>query len=442
MIEFHPLANIFPLIEGQEFDDLVKDIRTHGLREPIILLQNKILDGRNRYRACVTAGLLPESLDTLTVPQLKYFKHHVAAGHDAPSDDELFAFVLSKNLHRRHLSASQRAMAMAEYEEYRHGGARRGPVQDANLHLEGLAPVEKDRPTRSDLAERGHVSERLLASAAVVRDHAIPALKEVVRQGGLAVTAIEEIAQQPAERQAEIVASLPRDAAGKLTPEAKKALAPIVKEIRKEKIIAKKERRAEREAETGLRIQNLPGNFFGVAIEDFEWHHKAWSGETGAERSPSMHYETAEDAQTPEAIVARCAERFECLADTCILFKWTTQPHLAIALKVLELQGFEYVTNLVWNKERNGAARGHGYWFTGEHELVLVGVRGNVVPPATAHFRSSFSAPVGGHSEKPDKLHEIIEFHWPNTPKVEFNARKRRPGWAVWGNQAPIEAAA
>ena len=73
-----------------------------------------------------------------------------------------------------------------------------------------------------------------------------------------------------------------------------------------------------------------------------------------------MHYETAADAHTPEEIVARCSERFACLADDCILFKWTTLPHLAIAIKVMELQGFRYVTNLVWNKERPGDARGGG----------------------------------------------------------------------------------
>jgi len=42
---------------------------------------------------------------------------------------------------------------------------------------------------------------------------------------------------------------------------------------------------------------------FGVAIEDFEWDHEAWSRETGTERHPSLHYETAADAQTPQQIV-------------------------------------------------------------------------------------------------------------------------------------------
>jgi hypothetical protein len=55
-LEFHPLANIFPLVEGVEFDELVADIRQHGLHEPIVVYEDKILDGRNRYRGAVSAA--------------------------------------------------------------------------------------------------------------------------------------------------------------------------------------------------------------------------------------------------------------------------------------------------------------------------------------------------------------------------------------------------
>lgn len=60
---FHPLADLFPLLEGPEFTALLDDIRTQGLREPIWLYQGQILDGRNRYRACRAAAIPCETRD-------------------------------------------------------------------------------------------------------------------------------------------------------------------------------------------------------------------------------------------------------------------------------------------------------------------------------------------------------------------------------------------
>lgn len=425
MIEFHPLADIFPLIEGDEFDALKLDIRQHGLREQIVLLGQRILDGRNRYRACVAAGLLPDSLDTATVAHLKYFRQFVPAGAPAPSEDDLWSFISSKNLHRRHMTASQRAMAMIEYEGYRHGGSRQ--AQDANLHLEGIAP-EKPKATRADLAERGHVSERMLASAAVVRDHAIPELKEAVRQGDLAVSAIEEIAQQPAEHQRAILDSLPRDDKGKLTTEAKKALGPIIKEVRAEKQIEKKERRDAREKELGKNQHDLPDRRFGVILADPEWPFDVWSEETGQDRAAKNHYPTSTIAVITSRPVASIA------AEDCVLGLWATVPKLPVALDVMREWGFTYVTHIAWVKDRIGT----GYWFRNNHEILLIGKRGAPPKPADGtQWRSAITAPRGAHSEKPDFQYEFFETFFPSWSKIELNARRARPGWRGWGFEAP-----
>jgi N6-adenosine-specific RNA methylase IME4 len=436
-LSFHRFANLFPLIEGQEFYDLAEDIRESGLRDRIDLIEVdgglQILDGRNRYRALVWLVTTGEVLgpgwkdmagEALSAEYLADYENlWIYVIGDEATDGSPLDYVLSKNLSRRHLTDDQRRIVAAELVTLGKGRPGKMP-QSAGFSREHAAAA-----LATDVAG--------VERARTVVKRAVPEVVEAVKSGDLSVATAAEIATQPVERQAEIAKALTRDATGKLTDEARKALAPLIKEIRTDKIAAKKERRAAREAENGRRIQSLPGNFYGVAIEDFEWHHAAWSEETGSGKSPSMHYETAIDAQTPEAIVARCAERFACLAEDCVIFKWVTVPHLAIGLEVLRLQGFRYVTSLVWNKERSGDARGPGYWFTGEHEIVLVGVRGKVVAPATAHFRSNFSAAVGEHSEKPDNLHEIVEFHWPTTPKVEFNARRQREGWAAWGFDAP-----
>jgi len=57
--EFHEIAGIFPLMEKEELEALTKDIAENGLQEPIILYEGKILDGRNRYLACLQAGVEP-----------------------------------------------------------------------------------------------------------------------------------------------------------------------------------------------------------------------------------------------------------------------------------------------------------------------------------------------------------------------------------------------
>jgi N6-adenosine-specific RNA methylase IME4 len=78
-----------------------------------------------------------------------------------------------------------------------------------------------------------------------------------------------------------------------------------------------------------------------------------------------------------------------------------------------------------------------GYWFRSNHELLLVGTRGNIPAPAPGmQWRSVIDAPVGAHSAKPEVVLEMIEEYFPTLPKIELNRRgPARPGWDAWGNE-------
>jgi len=201
MIPFHPFADIFDLLDKLALSELTEDIRRNGLRERIRVLDGQILDGRNRYLASIAAGLISRDDEPEDRPAV--FERHV------PSvDGEPLGWVISKNVHRRHLTVSQRAYAMAECERLRHGGARQTKAeQDANLRLE--APTE----TRVELAERRQVSERSINSAAVVRDRGVDELKAAVRHGDVAVSRAEQIARMPEPEQAREVARIKGDRA-------------------------------------------------------------------------------------------------------------------------------------------------------------------------------------------------------------------------------------
>jgi hypothetical protein len=151
-LEPHPIADLFPMLDKDSisFKALVEDIKATKQHEPVILYEAKILDGRNRYRACEHLGI-----DVAT--------------RDYVGGDPI-GYVLSVNLHRRHLSVSQRAMVAAKLTNLELG---------ANQHTKEGTSIE--------------VASKLLSVGRASVERALVVLKKAAATGDLsAIEAVEQ----------------------------------------------------------------------------------------------------------------------------------------------------------------------------------------------------------------------------------------------------------
>jgi hypothetical protein len=166
-LKFHDVANLFPMLDANELKALASDIFENGQREPITLFEGKILDGRNRYVACLDAGVEPLFTE--------YKGRH-------PID-----FVISLNLKRRHLNESQRAMAAAKLANLSDG-------QRADRVAGSI-----DLPTAAKML---NVSEPSIKRARSVQREADPEIVKAVESGDVSVSAAAQFARLPKEEQA------------------------------------------------------------------------------------------------------------------------------------------------------------------------------------------------------------------------------------------------
>ena len=103
----HPATSVFPMMSDSEYAEFKEDIARNGCREPIVLWKGQLLDGRNRLRAC-------EELDKK--PPIVSIGDHL----------DPVAYVMSCNLHRRHLTVSQRSICAAKLVKLQSNGAPDG----------------------------------------------------------------------------------------------------------------------------------------------------------------------------------------------------------------------------------------------------------------------------------------------------------------------------
>ncbi|MFS2326545.1 MT-A70 family methyltransferase [Brucella sp. H1_1004] len=387
----HPLADMFPMIPEAERKLLADDIVTYGQRDPIILLDGMVLDGRNRQWACGFAEIEPI--------------YEQYAGGDPLN------FVLSKNLHRRHLTESQRALIAAAIVDWERG---------VNQTTAGPANLQTRRA-----AEKLSISERAVYSAKRIHEKGAPELLDAIRAGKVTIHTGEAISELQHSEQAKVIR------------EEKKAIVAKAKAIRSDQ---QKVKHAVRMTTMGLIADRgaatAPaelGRVYPVYYFDAPWQFGVHSEVTGREKSAENHYPTM-----PTDDIVTLMSRLIGGTNPAVCFAWATNPMLTDALRVLDACGFTYVHHWIWDKE----VAGTGYWGRDRHELLLIGRRGDVAAPLpgtqpeTVHRERK-----GKHSAKPAFFAEQIERLYPDLPKLELFCRDPRPGWDSWGFEAAGRAA-
>jgi N6-adenosine-specific RNA methylase IME4 len=135
------------------------------------------------------------------------------------------------------------------------------------------------------------------------------------------------------------------------------------------------------------------------------------------------------------------------IADDAVLFLWRVSSMVPEAYDVVRAWGFKAKSEIVWNKTAAGGqlSIGMGRIVRGSHETCIVATRGHGIVPTSKGERTSFLAPRGEHSAKPEEFYQIVERLyplelWPEA-HVELFARRRRPGWIQFGDELPPEGA-
>jgi len=182
---------------------------------------------------------------------------------------------------------------------------------------------------------------------------------------------------------------------------------------------AYKEIKLEEKKQEPVEPPTLPEGEYNVIYADPPWRYNF--SETKS-RSIETHY--------PSMSLKKICDMKLPVSDNAVLLLWATNPKIEEALQVIEAWGFVYKTNMVWVKDKIGM----GYWFRGQHELLLLATKGRFPTPAPEERRSSvLNAPRKEHSQKPEEVYNIIETYFPDGKYLELFSRNKREGWTMWG---------
>lgn len=394
MIVDNEFKGLIPPLSKEEYTGLEQSIITEGCRESIITWNDIVIDGHNRYEIC-TKNNIPYK----TLPKVFNSRH------------EVINWIIENQLGRRNLTPEQKLYLIGKKykEEKKQVGAQEGN-KNAQKQREQNVPFEDTADRIADQYKVSHMTVKRAEKFAEAVDKIAETAGQEVKQKILSreidltqkeVVALAQIGPEKQEKALEII------------EQTKESFSKAYKDIR---IAEKREEHKEK-----LTMREIPKGEYEIILADPPWKYEFSETRTREVENqyPTMELEEIKNIKIPKA-------------KDSVLFLWATAPKLIEAIEVMQSWGYKYKTNAVWNKGKIGM----GYWFRGQHELLLVGVSGNFPPPVPeSRISSVLNFQRQEHSKKPIEVYEIIERMFPMRSYCEIFSRNSRTGWASWGNE-------
>jgi N6-adenosine-specific RNA methylase IME4 len=371
--------NLIPPLTKEEFTQLENNCLDEGIREPIIIWKDFIIDGHNRYEIATRWGLEYKTTE-------KHFD----------SEEDVKEWMILNQFGRRNLSNYQRSVLALELEDVFKVKAKEQQIRKPESVIQ-KSEEQKPIVTIKEVAKVANVSHDTIAKVKKIEEKAAPEVKEKLATGELSIN---------------------------------QAYQDIKKEEKKEELQKKKEEYIDR-------IETKSNNEFKIDIyntnEKFRviYADPAWSyndkQDTPQLGGAAKHYDTMTISQLCELPVKEISNK------DAVLFLWVTSPLLEDAFEVVKSWGFKYKSSFIWDKIKHNM----GHYNSVRHEILLIATKGSCTPDNKTLYDSVQSIERNdNHSEKPIEFLNIIDDLYSYGNKLEMFCRKiKKQNWYGWGNE-------
>ena len=364
---------LIPPLTGEEYHGLEESILKDGCRDALVLWDDTIIDGHNRYEICTKHNI---PFDTVQM--------------DFDNREDAISWIIMNQFGRRNLPAYERARLALRLKSYFTDKAKEKEFERKTTCQKSDKSFMPTVDTKKELAKVAGVSHDTIAKVEKIEKQATPEVKEQLRTGEMSIN-------------------------------------QAYKSIKREELLQKREDAIQEQIERPKTTNHIDifttENKYRVIYADPPWSYNDKQNIEvlgGAEK----HYTTMPLQDICDLPVP--AE------DNAVLFMWVTSPLLEDGFKVINAWGFKYKSSFVWDK----IAHNMGHYNSVRHEFLLIATKGSCTPDVPKLFDSVVSIERTEHSRKPKEFRDMIDTLYPSGGRLEMFAREAPEGWDVWGNMA------